>query len=240
MLLITCIVVAASLSLTISTQAQQRSVKTYPTNGNVKIQLKNRAGTITVSGWSKNEIKVIATFEAPYAKCAHEMNGNDLVIDLVRDNQGRNEVGDVRFDISVPYSAKVDIETLFGDISIKNVEGSLVRAHVTSEGDITLTNIKSESVIAENVTGDIFFDGELKAGGTYQFSSVKGNINIRIPSISSFRLVATAPTTRNIDLGSFSSAGLNYLSGKIVGNVGDGKASLNIMNHRGNISFLRR
>lgn len=230
----------AFLFLAVTTQAQQRSTKTYPANGNVKIQLKNRAGTVTVSGWPKNEIKVTATMEAPYAKCVQEMNGNDLIIDLVRDNQGRGEVGNVRFDINVPYSAKVDIETLLGDISIKNIEGSLVRAHITSEGDITLTNIKSESVIARNGTGDIFFDGELKPNGTYQFSSVQGNINIRIPAFSSFRLVATAPTTRSIDLGAFSGPGLNYLVGKVVGNVGDGKASLNIMNHRGSIAFLKR
>lgn len=236
-----CFVVVFFLSLSTSTQAQHRYSKTYPASGNVKIQLKNRGGTVTVSGWSKSEIQVTVTREAPYAKCIQEMNGSDLIIDLVRDNQGQGEVGNVRFDLNVPYSAKVDIETLLGDISIKNVEGSLVRAHVTTEGDITLTNIKSESVIAKNGTGNIFFDGELKAGGTYQFSSFEGNINIRIPFNSSFRLVATAPVTRNIALGAFSRAGLNFIDQRrVVGNVGDGKAQLTVMNQRGSIAFLQR
>lgn len=241
LLLTACFVVVLFLSTLPSSQAQQRSVKnTYPTNGNVKVLLKNRAGTVVVSGWSKNEIKITATMEAPYAKCIQEMNGNDLNIDMVRDNQG-HEVGNVRFDISVPYNAKVDIETLLGDIAIKNIEASMVRAHITADGDISLTNIKSEWVIARNGTGDIFFDGELKAGGTYRFNSVEGKINIRIPFTSSFRLSATAPATGDIKLGDLPKSGLNFIDQrKVVGNVGDGKAQLTISNQRGSIAFLQR
>ena len=80
------------------------------------------------------------------------------------------------------------------------------------------------------------------SGGTYDFQSIQGNINIRIPGDSAFRLVATAPLTRNITLGTFAGAGLSFISDgrKVVGNVGDGRASLNILNQRGGITFLRR
>lgn len=242
LLLLACATCVLGLSMIATAQAQRYS-KTFPTKGgNVKLQLNNRAGTVVVSGWAKSEIKVVATMEAPYANCSPEMRGEDLIIDLVSDNRGRGDVGNVRFDISVPYSAKVDIETKLGDVKINNIQGSLVRAHVTSEGDITLTNIRSENVMAENISGDIFFDGELKIGGRYKFNSIQGNINIRIPQNSAFNLVASAPGSRKIFLGSFAGAGLSYLSDgrKVVGSVGDGKSSLNIENQRGSITFLRR
>jgi hypothetical protein len=226
----------------VGTANAQRFSKTYPATGNIKLQLNNRAGTVVVSGWAKNEIKIVATMEAPYANCSPQMKDGGLLIDLVNDNHGRGDVGNVRFDINVPFNTQVDIETKIGDVKINNIQGSLVRAHVSSEGDITLTNIRSEKVIAKNISGDIFFDGQLKAGGTYTFNSVQGNINIRIPENSTFSLIAQAPASRNITLGSFAGAGLSYLSDgrKVVGKVGNGNASLNIENQRGSINFLNR
>jgi hypothetical protein len=92
------------------------------------------------------------------------------------------------------------------------------------------------------VTGDIFFDGDLAGGGNYRFSSMKGNINLRIPFTSSFRLVATAPSTRNISLGPFANASMSYLGDgrRVVGRFGDGSAALTVTNQRGSISFIRR
>jgi hypothetical protein len=125
---------------------------------------------------------------------------------------------------------------------VTNVRGGLVRAHISSEGDITLTNIVAYAVSAQNGIGDIFFDGEIMSGGNYRFASMKGNINLRIPFTSSFKLVATAPSTRNISLGSFSNEGMNYLGDgrRVVGKFGDGSSTLTVTNQRGSISFLRR
>lgn len=240
MLLLACVGLLCFLAIGTKANAQRFS-KTYPATGNVKLQLNNRAGTVVVSGWAKNEIKIVATMEAPYANCSPQMKDGGLLIDLVNDNHGRGDVGNVRFDINVPFSAQVDIETKIGDVKISNIQGSLVRAHVSSEGDITLTNIRSEQVMAKNISGDIFFDGQLKSGGRYTFNSIQGNINIRIPPNSNFRLVATAPASRNIILGSFAGAGLSYIEDrKVVGIVGDGKSSLTVENQRGSIKFLNR
>lgn len=224
------------------TTAQKRFGKTYPASKNVRLQLKNRAGTITVSGWNRSEIKVIALMEAPAAKIVPDSSNGSLVINVVRDNQGRGDVGSVNFDIKVPHGSTVDIETTMGNLTVRDVSGDMVSASVTSEGDITLSNVKTPSVMAKNVTGDIFFDGEFQSGGTYRFSTTKGNVNLRLPSASSFRLIANAPSTRNISLGSFGNNGLNFVSDgrRLVGNIGGGDSSLNITSKSGNISFIKR
>ncbi len=221
--------------------AQKKFSKSYPASKNVRLQLTNRMGTVTVEGWNKAEVNISAYLEAPAANIEPQSLSGTIYINLVKDNQGRNDVGNVNFNIKVPYTSSVDIETRIGNLNVSNIGGSLVRASISSEGDITLTNISAPAVSAENIMGDIFYDGEIQPDGIYRFTSTKGAINLRIPINSSFRLVATAPSTRNIALGSFSNAGLNFTDGRrVFGKVGDGSASLTVTNQRGTIAFLRR
>ncbi|MEP6923179.1 MAG: DUF4097 family beta strand repeat-containing protein [Pyrinomonadaceae bacterium] len=223
--------------------AQKRFSKTYSASRNIRLQLTNRSGTITVSGWERNEVRVTAQMEAPAAKIVPDSTSEALVINVVRDNYGRGDVGSVNFDIKVPVGSTVDIETKMGNLTVRDVSGEMVRANVTSEGDITLSGVKSSSLMANNVTGDIFFDGEFQSGGNYRFSTTRGNINLRIPFNSSFRMIATAPSTRNIDLGAFSNNGLNFISSdgrRVVGNVNGGESSLTLTSQRGSISFIKR
>ncbi len=222
------------------TFAQKKFSRTYPATKNVRLQLTNRMGTVTVEGWDRPEISISADMETPTANIEPQSLSGAIVINLVRDNQGRNEVGSVNFRIRVPYSSSVNIETIMGNLSVSNVRGTFVRAHISTEGDITLTNINASAVSAENMRGDIFFDGNLQADGSYRFTSTSSNINLRIPFNSSFRLVATAPSTRNITLGAFS-GGMNFGNGqRVVGKIGDGSATLTVTSHRGSISFISR
>lgn len=221
--------------------AQKRFSRTYPAGQDIWLELMNRSGTVTVEGWNRQEINITATMEAPAATVVPQSLSGKIRINLVRDNQGR-DIGNVNFSIRVPYNSKVDIETVIGNLSVSNVRSGLVRAHITSEGDITLTNIVSPAVSAENGLGDIFFDGEILEGGTYRFSSTRGNIGVRIPFTSSFKLMATAPSTRSISLGSFASSNMNYLGDgrRIVGRFGDGGAIVTITNQRGGIKLIGR
>ncbi|MGE3465386.1 MAG: DUF4097 family beta strand repeat-containing protein [Pyrinomonadaceae bacterium] len=220
---------------------QKRFSRNYPAGQKVRLTLTNRSGTVIVEGWNRQEISITASLEAPAANIAPQSLSGTIFIDVLRDNQGR-DVGNVNFTIRVPYNAMVDIETRIGNLSVSNVRSGLVRAHITSEGDITLTNVVALAVAAENGLGDIFFDGEILEGGTYRFSSMKGNINLRIPFSSTFRLVATAPSTRNIQLGSFASSDMSFTSNgrRVVGRRGDGTATLTITNQQGAIKFFSR
>lgn len=222
--------------------AQKRFSKTYPATKNVRLQLTNRDGTVIVEGWDKDKIEINALMEAPAANIIPQSLSGKILINLVQDNQGRGEVGSCNFRIRVPYSSSVDIETKAGNLSVTNINGGFVRAHISSEGDITLTNVSANSVIAENIVGNIFFDGNVQSSGTYRFTSMRGDINLRIPLNSSFKLIATAPLTRSISLGGFSNAGLRYVGDgrRVAGEINGGAASISVTNQRGNISFINR
>jgi hypothetical protein len=231
------------LSFAAAAEAQQKFSKTYrPARRSVRLQLTNLSGTVEVEGWDRGEIRVVAEMESPAAKFVPVQSDDGLVIDVVSAARGRSGVGDVNFRISVPEDATVDVETRRGNISVRNVRGALVRAVVTTEGDIDLTSLRADRVLASNISGNILFDADLKSGGSYDLRSMQGDISVRLGGGSGFTLTAVAPRTRNINLGGFASRGQFDFSDhrKIKGTVGDGSATLNTTNMRGSIVFVSR
>ena len=221
-------------------QAQQKLSKRYPVQKNVRIELRNVSGTIVVESWNKDEIRLSATIESKKAHVVPRQIDQSLVVDVMSDNRGMGDVGDINFKLQVPVNSSVDLETVRGNISVSNIRSGLVRAHVSSEGDIELTNITASHVIAQNVIGNIFFDGEFSRGGTYEFKSNKGDITIRIPGNSDFRLVAASPA-RRIVLNDFWNNNFKTQDGRrYTGDVGDGRSSVSVTNFSGQITFMRR
>lgn len=230
----------ALMSLSFTALGQQQLSKRYPAAKNVRIELRNISGTIVVESWNKDEIRLSATIESKNAHVVPKQIDQSFVVDVMSDNRGKGDVGDINFKLQVPVNSSVDLETRRGNISVANIRSGLVRAHVSSEGDIELTNITASHVIAQNVIGNIFFDGEFSTGGTYEFKSNRGDITIRIPGNSAFRLVAASPA-RKIALGDFWNNGFKTQDGrKYVGDVGDGRSSVSVTNFSGQITFLRR
>jgi Putative adhesin len=229
-----------TISAAVAVNAQQQVSKKFPGGKNVRIELRNISGLIVVESWDKNEIRLTATIESKGAHVVPKQVNDCLMVDVMGDNRGRGDVGDINFKLQVPVNSSVDVETRRGDIRVSNIRSGLVRAHVSSEGDIELTNVSATHVVAQNVIGNIFFDGEFSSGGTYEFKSTKGDITIRIPGDSAFRLVAASPT-RQIKLNDFWNNGFKTQDGrKVVGDVGDGRSSVSVTNFSGQITFLRK
>jgi hypothetical protein len=228
-------------ALSVSVSAQQTLSKRYPAGKKVRVELRNISGTIIVESWNRDEIKLSATLEAPKANLAPRQTGDALIVDVMADNRGRSDVGDVNFKLMVPINSSLDLETKRGQITVTNIRGESVRAHVSLEGDIELSGISALKVFAQNTIGNIFFDGDLARGGTYRFQSHKGDIQIRIPADSAFNLDASTPTKR-ITLGAFWNDNLKKLGDgrKYLGDVGDGRSTVTVTNFQGSITFLRR
>lgn len=230
----------ALTSVSFTAQAQHQVSKRYPATKNVRIELRNISGTIVVEAWNKDEIRLSAWIESKKTTVVPRQVDQSLVVDVMSDNRGVSDVGDINFKLQVPVNSSVDLETRRGNINVANIRSGLVRAHVSSEGEIELTNIIATHVIAQNVIGNIFFDGEFSRGGTYEFKSNKGDITIRIPGNSAFRLVAASPA-RKIALNDFWNNNFKTQDGrKYVGDVGDGRSSVSVTNFSGQITFLRR
>lgn len=229
-------------ALSISSVTAQRLSKRYPAGKNVRIELKNISGTITVESWNRDEIKLTATLESPKANVLPRQTGDAFIVDVMADNRGHStDVGNVNFMLQVPVNSSVDLETMSGQITVTNIRGRLVRARVSTDGDIELSGISASQVYAQNNIGNIFFDGEFASGGTYRFQSAKGDITIRIPADSAFNLEAANPN-KKITLGQFWNKDIRSLSEgrKYVGDVVDGRSKVIVTNFQGSIMFIRR
>lgn len=228
----------ALLSAGTSARAQSFS-KEYPAPSRVRLVLNNLSGTVEVLAWPKSRVKVSARMESRSTRVVPQVAGDDVTIDIEREN--REERGDVNFTIQVPFDSTVDIKTKRGNIIIRNIRGEAVRARVVTEGDIELTGIRAQVVVAETIIGDILFDAELLNRGTYSLSSMRGNIQLRIDAEEGFQLTATAPRTRSINLGSFANRGHFEFQGnsrRVIGKVGNGGATLSTTNESGSIVFI--
>ena len=227
--------------LTTGALAQRSVSRHFPAGKNVRLELKNLSGTITVETWNRDEIKITASMDTPTVHFNPRQTESGLVIDIVGDNRGRGDVGDVNFKVQLPARSSVDLETRRGQINVSNIQGDLVRAHVWTSGDIQLYGINAARVFASNSTGDIFFDGEFASGGTYEFKSGQGTITLQLPVNCGFRLVATAPAQK-ISMGKFWNPNMKTLGEgrRIIGDVGDGRASVTVTNYNGDIKFRLR
>ena len=240
LLLVATLLLFGALSVS-SVHGQQKLSKRYPVAKNVRVELKNITGTITVESWNRDEVKLTALLDSPRANLSPRQTGDALIVDVMADNRGR-DVGDVNFKLQVPVNSSVDLETMRGQITVSNIRGGMVSAHVSSEGDIELIGIGARTVYAKNNIGNIFFDGEISRNGTYQFQSSKGDITIRIPADSAFNLEAAASSNKKIALGQFWNDGIKSFGEgrKMVGDVGDGKSRMSVINFKGSITFVRR
>lgn len=234
------LLLAAVFLLSPAAARAQSFSKEYPAAPRIRLVLNNRSGTVEVLAWERNKIKVSARMESRSTRVVPQMSGDEMTIDIEREN--RDDHGDVNFTIQVPAESTVDIRTKSGNIVVRNVRGDAVLARVSTEGDIELTGIRAKVVIAQNIIGNILFDAELLGGGSYDLTSTRGNIQLRIDAKEGFQLTATAPRTRSINLGGFASRGQFEFQGdnrRVIGKVGNGGAILSTTtNERGSIVFI--
>ena len=73
-------------------RAQQKVSRHFPAGKNVRLELKNLSGTITVESWARDEVRITATMESPAAHFNPQQTENGIIIDLVGDNRGRGDV----------------------------------------------------------------------------------------------------------------------------------------------------
>jgi hypothetical protein len=161
---------------------------------------------------------------------------------MVKENYGRGDVGSVNFTIRVPYEASVDIETKGRKFECQQCSRSFGSREDLNQRRHYAYQYRRPRVSADNGIGNIFFDGDLQPNGNYRFTSFSGDINLRVPFNSSFKLIATAPSTRSINLGSFASENMRFVGDgrRVTGQAGDGSSYITVMNQRGSIAFIRR
>jgi len=88
-------------------------------------------------------------------------------------------------------TGRIEVNSVNEDVALSNVSGQ-IKAETTN-GEVTLWGIKSASVEATTINGDVLYEGTITDGGTYTFNSHNGDVAVSVPEGANVTLsVATA------------------------------------------------
>jgi hypothetical protein len=181
--------------LNVSTSADSRFERTYTPQRPAHLTLSNVNGSIRVVAWDKKTIFVHVSAHSPDS-VEDRVIGDEITITTKLNLRPRR----VEFEVSVPPETSLTIKNIMGEIELRGIAGHV---SVTSIGsDVRLMKMNSPSVDVLVTSGDIIFDGELQEGGSYSLQSMRGDLDVTLPSTTPFNLNARA-LSENINLGSF-------------------------------------
>jgi DUF4097 and DUF4098 domain-containing protein YvlB len=133
------------------------------------------SGDIVVSGWSREEIHVRAVSDEDNLRFS--ASSSRVSLDVAGSHRG----SDTRFEVTVPYGARVSTTSQSGDVTIHGTRGQVdVRSN---SGDIDLEDVAtrlevnsfSGDVTARGITGDVAISS---LSGEVRLTDVHGNIDV--------------------------------------------------------------
>lgn len=214
--------------------AWERFERSYTPRRTAHLSITNTHGEIVVTTWNRRTISVRANTTSP-ASVVDSVAGDDIDISV----KSSLRLGRADFEVYVPADTSLNLNNIIGKIVVKGLAGHLSIKSFNS--DVRMTDIRSSSVDVLVTSGDLFFDGELQRDGSYSLQSMKGDIDVSLPTESSFRLTARA-LNENINLGDFLSnlSGMTKGSKEISGTYRDGGPRLSITAFAGRVLLHKK
>lgn len=158
-------------------QAQDRSSytgyidTTFAFNRNGSVELAQVPGDIVVSTWNEDRIRIRAY--ARRVPLETRFSSGSVYVGLVAQNTGRNGIGDTRFEITMPATARLKAGSVSGDVTVRGVTGRVAVGSVS--GDVVVDG-GTEEISVNTVSGDIRL---ANARGRVTVASVSGDQDLR-------------------------------------------------------------
>lgn len=176
-------------------RADQPVDESRPAAPDVQIQIENLSGSVRVTGWNEDRIRVTGTVGDDTEGLKIEGDRNAISIEVeIPDRHGRRSLGgrdyDADLEIWVPTGSRLSVETVSAWIEVSDLEGTLELESVsgkieaggrpqeaelsTVSGSIRFTGSQT-SISAESVSGSVRLEG---VAGRVEVSTVSGNIEV--------------------------------------------------------------
>jgi DUF4097 and DUF4098 domain-containing protein YvlB len=150
------------------------------------------SGRIRVTGWDRPDVKIVASIESGSLEFDANSSRVSLSVEDNDDSRGRrhHNVGDAKYDVSVPRGVRLILEAVSGDITATGSQGEIEASSVS--GDVEVSNgvrevsaeAVSGSVRASQINGNLHAEtvsGDLRAEsvtGDVEATSVSGNVRL--------------------------------------------------------------
>lgn len=247
-----CLLLAAASDARTQTSEQltEEFHRSYPLAGDGRVSLENLNGSVRISSWDRNEVKVDAVKRAytrerlAEARIEVTANTNSIFIKtdyppgnqmFTDDREGRrNNPALVEYTLTVPRSARLDgIELINGALDISGVAGDVRASSIN--GRVTASGLMGEAKLSTiNGRLEVIFD-RLDASKPITLNSVNGSVTLTLPSDANAELKATT-----VHGGISNDFGLPVRRGKYVGRdmagrLGQGGPRIKLDNVNGSI-----
>jgi DUF4097 and DUF4098 domain-containing protein YvlB len=133
-------------------------------------------------------------------------------------------------------SGRIEISAVNQGIHLADASGDI--AAETINGDLRLERVDSGSVEASTVNGLVLYDGTIKDGGRYRFSTHNGDVSIAVPSGAN--VTVSVDTYQGAFQSSFPVGSREGKDGKRFSfSLGSGSAHLDVESFQGTIQLRR-
>jgi hypothetical protein len=162
--------------------AQDKVKKDIETQPGKTLDLElSTGGSIEITGWDKDVVSVVAHIRGDKEDYYIDVNerSSGIKVEVSYEGRGRNN-GGVSVDVKVPKKYNLELETMGGDIMLKDIEGSF--SGETMGGEIELFHLKGEvdltTMGGEIRVEDCDLDGQVKTmGGEISLRDVIGDLD---------------------------------------------------------------
>lgn len=87
-------------------------------------------------------------------------------------------------------SGHTSVQTLNGSIRAERCSGRMEATSIS--GSLEFSDMTSRFLVARTTSGDIYYEGNFRPGGSYDFLNHEGSIDLRVPANASFELRANS------------------------------------------------
>ncbi|HEY3287970.1 MAG TPA: DUF4097 family beta strand repeat-containing protein [Gemmatimonadaceae bacterium] len=167
-------------------QERQRIDTTFAFAKGGGVDLALVSGDIIVTGWARNEVKILASIEIGYFETSFSPSRVSI-----NAKSRRNRMGESRIEISVPVGTQVRASSVSGNVRVRGTSGEtlvnsvsgdievrdasdVVEMHAVS-GDVRAENLRGR-IQVNTVSGDIRLDD---AAGAVRGKTVSGTLVVR-------------------------------------------------------------
>lgn len=213
----------------------------------LRLSPKGSRGTMRMGGVVDYVLTVPAAMSIEiggmYADVTIEGTRGDISVQTVEGNINVKGGGDilqlhtVNGKINVQGArGRLDVRSVSEDVEVSDVVGDVIAETVS--GDVTLSRIDGKRVEAQTVSGDVRFDGTLRADGTYSLLTHSGDVVVAIPENAS-ALIQTAVANGDVSASFSLPASERSSRRRQEFRIGGGGASIEIETFSGDIRLVR-
>ena len=226
--------------------------QTYPLSATGRVALSNINGSVRVSAWDRNEVKVDAIKRAytqerlREAQIKVDANSGSIEIETEypeyrwtdRDTERHENPASVEYTLTVPRTARIeevslvngglDIEGVTGPVHASSVNGRVTARGLSGQVNLSVVNGRLEATL-----------DSISAAGTVNLSAVNGALVVTIPSDSNATIHAdTVHGPISNDFGLPVREG-EYVGRELAGRLGQGGTRVSLNNVNGSIQLKR-